>query len=165
MTEPKSLFSIFFSLMFLVFLSATLFADFFKKEDPVKIDFSPAVAAKPGSVIQTHVELYIESGFHVFSNRPEVKGIKPTSVEVGSSEAYQVERIEYPKPESVYSEIFQQNLGFYHGKTIISVYLKLKDGISDKIVVKGAVKYQACSNKVCYAPKSQSFSAIQTVTE
>jgi DsbC/DsbD-like thiol-disulfide interchange protein len=149
----------------LMMLSGTvLFADLFKKEDPVKIELSPASNAKPGSTIETQLEIYIEQGFHLFSNRPGIKGVHPTTVEFEPSKQYQLDRIVYPKAQSVYSEIFQQNLGLYQGKTVILVYLKLHNELSDKVVVKGSLKYQACSDKVCYSPKTQPFTATQRIT-
>jgi DsbC/DsbD-like thiol-disulfide interchange protein len=151
-------------LILVSFLSTTAFTDFFRKEDPVKIEFTPSGTAKPGSVIETQLELYIEHGFHLFSDKPEIKGVRPTSVELDPSDGYQVEKIIFPKPETTYSQVFQKNLGLYKDKAVISVYLKLKDQVSDKVAVKGALKYQACSDKVCYPPKSQSFSMVQAIT-
>jgi DsbC/DsbD-like thiol-disulfide interchange protein len=139
-------------------------ADFFKKEDPVKIELSPAANAKAGSTIETQLELYIEQGYHLFSNKPGIKGVHPTTVEFEPSKQYQLDRIVYPKSESVYSEIFQKNLGLYQGKTVILVYLKLNNESPDKVVVKGTLKYQACSDKVCYSPKTQPFAVTQSIS-
>lgn len=141
--------------------TSVVMADFFRKEDPLKIEFSPSADARAGSLIETQLELYIEHGYHLFSTKPEIKGIKPTTVELAPSKDFHLEKIVYPEPEKVFSEIFQKELALYEGKTVIQVYLKLNDHPSEKIVIKGTLNYQACSDKVCYPPKSQSFSATQ----
>lgn len=152
-------------MVFVVFAaSIPLHADLYKKEEPVKIDFSAGPPAKPGTVTEARLELYIEQGFHVFSNKPEVPGIKPTNVELELSNQFDVEKIEYPKPEPVYSDIFQRKLGFYQGKVAIPIHIRLKNTASDPVLIQGVLKYQACSDKVCYPPKSQPFSATLKIT-
>lgn len=144
--------------------SIPLNADLYKKEEPVKIDFSAGPPAKPGALIEARLELFIEQGFHAFSNKPEVPGIKPTNVELEPSDQFKIEKIEYPKPEPVYSDIFQRKLGLYHGKVAIPIHIRLKNTASDPVLIQGVLKYQACSDKVCYPPKSQPFSAALKIT-
>lgn len=156
---------IWFALFFVVVAASfPLHADLYKKEEPLKIDFSAGPPAKPGTVVQAHLELYIEQGFHAFSNKPEVPGIKPTNVELEHSDQFDVEKIEYPKPEPVYSDIFQRKLGFYQGKVVIPIRIRLKSTASNPVLIQGVLKYQTCSDKVCYPPKSQTFSAAQKIT-
>ncbi len=165
MTNRKFCFLVAAVISFNILQASPLLADFFKKEDPIKIEFSPSAAANPGTLIKTQLELYIEHGYHLFSNKPEIKGIRPTTVELEPSKDFQLEKIAYPEPAKFFSEIFQKQLAFYTGKTVIQVYLKVHDHASEKIAITGTVTYQICSNKVCYPPKLQSFSATQAVSE
>jgi DsbC/DsbD-like thiol-disulfide interchange protein len=144
--------------------SNVLLGDMYRKEEPVKIEFSAAPSASPGSQIETSLELYVEQGYHLFSNKPEVSGIRATVVQLDASDKFDLVKIDYPKPEFVYSEIFQRKLGFYQGKVVIPVHLTLKNNVQDTVSISGKIQFQTCSDKVCFPPKSHPFSAIQKIS-
>jgi DsbC/DsbD-like thiol-disulfide interchange protein len=140
-------------------------ADMYRKEEPVKVEFTPANPSAPGSQIKTQLELYIEQGYHLFSNKPEVPGIKSTVVEIEKSDQFEVEKIVYPNPEPVYSDIFQRKLGLYQGKVVIPIQLRLNTKAKDTVAISGKIQFQTCSDKVCYPPKFHQFSGNQKITE
>jgi Thiol:disulfide interchange protein DsbD, N-terminal len=84
---------------------------------------------------------------------------------VEGSDAFTVDKIEFPKPLEVDSDVFQKKLKLYQDKISIAVFLKLNSGISGEIPVNGTLQFQACSDKLCLPPSKQSFSGKQVVIE
>lgn len=149
----------------LIFLFTGLLQAQFRREPPLKLKFVPASSAKAGEMIQTKVEVEINKGFHIFSEKPEIEGVKPSLLLLEESKAFTVDKIEFPKPVEVYSDVFQKKLNFYRDKVSITVFLKLNAGISSEIPVNGTLQFQACSDKLCLPPSKQPFSGEQVVIE
>jgi DsbC/DsbD-like thiol-disulfide interchange protein len=134
------------------------------RPEPVKLRFVPADAAKPGAVVEIKVDMEVTHGWHTFSDKPEVPGIIATQLILDPSEAFTVERIDYPKPVAVYSDVFKKNLNFIEGQASITVALKLSEKAAGEVPVKGLLKFQACSDTLCLPPAKLPITGAQKVT-
>ena len=148
--------------LLILFVAGLLQAQF-RRDPPLKLKFVPASGAKAGEMIEAKVEVDINKDFHIFSEKPEIEGVKPSRLLVEESGAFTVDKIEFPKPVEVYSDVFQKKLNFYQDKISITVFLKLNPGISGEIPVNGTLQFQACSDKLCLPPSKQPFSGKQVV--
>lgn len=134
------------------------------KEEPVKLAYVPVAHAKAGEEIQPTVTVQIKKGWHLFSQQPEVPGIKPTKLTV-ASQAADVVKIQFPKPEKAYSSIFEKQITFYQDTVTIPVVLKVKPGTSGSIKIDGQLEFQACSESLCMPPAKKKFSGEQKLLE
>ena len=148
------------ALIFLFIYSASA-VSIRRPPQPVKLKFLPAETAPVGSAIEAKLEIEIDDGWHIFSEKPEIEGIKATQVSLDPSDAYSVLKITFPKPVAVRSPIFQKDLNFYQNKVTISMLLKAE--VAGEIPVKGTLAFQACSDKLCLPPAKQVFSGIQVI--
>ena len=114
------------------------------------------VAGKRGSAVQAKIPVTVKDGYHVNSNKPSEEYLIPLSLTWTSTGALEGGTVTYPKPAM---QVFE----FSEGKPI-SVYVgnielvaNFKVGASAPAgqgIATGKLKYQACSNKACYPPKS-----------
>lgn len=147
------------SLLLIAFLS---YADMMKRENPVKATLITSHSAKPGSTVEAKVDIEIQKDWHLFSEKPEVPGISPTQIVIEPSDAFTVEQVTFPKPNPVYSDVFEKTLSFYEGQISIPVKIKIKPGAKGEVQLKGFLKYQSCSNTLCLPPsKIQLFSTVK----
>lgn len=149
--------------MLILSVSTISSAQLIKPEEPVRIFFHAATSAQPGNTIEARIEVEIKPGWHLFSQKPEIRGITPTQVKLEPPKGYTVEKILFPKPEAVFSEVFGKNLNLYQEKLTITLVMKINPDASGKLPVAGSLKYQACSDQVCRPPITQKFSGVQTV--
>jgi DsbC/DsbD-like thiol-disulfide interchange protein len=144
-------------------LSAIASAQLIKPESPVKITLQPATEAESGKTIEAKLNLEIKPNWHLFSEKPEISGITATQIHIEPSDHFTLEKVIFPKPQSVYSDVFAKNLNLYQGKVALTLVLKLHANFSGEIPIKGSIKYQACSDALCLPPKSENFEGSQTV--
>lgn len=135
------------------------------KPEPVKPRLISAETAKPGQTVELKLDLEIGSEWHMFSDKPEVPGVTATQLILDPSDRFTVDKIVYPKPTPVYSDVFKKNLNFYVDQVTISVFLKLSANASGEIPVKGLLKFQACSDTLCLPPGKLPVSGAQKVTQ
>ncbi|HJZ97502.1 MAG TPA: protein-disulfide reductase DsbD domain-containing protein [Candidatus Solibacter sp.] len=114
------------------------------------------VAGKRGAAVQTKIPVTVKEGYHVNSNKPSEEYLIPLALTWTSTGALEGGTVTYPKPAM---QVFE----FSEGKPI-SVYVgsielvaNFKVGANAPAgpgVAAGKLKYQACSNKACYPPKT-----------
>jgi DsbC/DsbD-like thiol-disulfide interchange protein len=133
-----------------------------EREEPVKITYQ--AASQPpvaGQEFRAEVTIEIKKGWHIFSQKPEVKGIKPTKLSIDDSSPAHILGIHFPPPEKSYSEIFEKEVTFYQGKVPIEVRLKIDSDAGDQVNIEGELEYQACSGSLCLPPARKKFSGQQ----
>jgi hypothetical protein len=147
--------------IFIVLSAGFVFAQLVKPEDPVKIVFLPAKTAVSGQSAEARVEIEIKKDWHLFSEKPEIRGVLATKLEFEPSKLFTVEKISFPKPDAIYSDVFGKTLNFYQNKVSVILALKILENAKGEVPVEGTLKYQTCSNTLCLPPKTQKFSGIQ----
>lgn len=110
--------------------------------------------ARGGSVRGT-ITLSIPGGLHVNSNRPSLENLIPTTVRVSAAGA-KVSRVTYPRGRNRKFQFSETLLNVYEGTVSFSFNLTVPPNFRGNVVrVRAVVRYQACTNEVCYPPRDK----------
>lgn len=110
--------------------------------------------ARGGSVKGT-VTLSIPGGLHVNSNRPSLENLIPTTVRVSAVGA-KVSAVSYPRGRNRKFQFSESLLNVYEGTVSFSFNLSVPASFKGNVVrVRAVVRYQACTDEVCYPPRSK----------
>jgi len=114
------------------------------------------VAGKRNATVQSKIPVSVKEGYHVNSNTPSEEYLIPLKLTWTATGALEGGTVTYPKP-------LQEKFDFSEGKPI-SVYMGNFELVANfKVaasapagpgIAAGKLKYQACSNKACYPPKT-----------
>ena len=151
----------YYLLLLMLLIGAFVFAA--KPENPVKINLIPAEKAHANESATLRLHIEIQKGWHIFSEHPEIQGVTATHIELEPSDAFIVEKIEFPKPVPTHSDVFQKTLGFYTSSVDAQIQIKIKAGTSGDVPIKGTLQYQSCSDQLCMPPAKLPFSATQPI--
>ncbi|MGI8788474.1 MAG: protein-disulfide reductase DsbD domain-containing protein [Pyrinomonadaceae bacterium] len=112
-------------------------------------------AVKRGGAVRGTIVLDIPGGLHVNSNRPSGENLIPTVVQVSATGA-RVGAVSYPRGKNRRFEFSEDTLNVYEGRTAFNFNLTVPAKFKGNAVkVRAVVRYQACTNEVCYPPKSK----------
>jgi thiol:disulfide interchange protein len=108
-----------------------------------------------GKASRATVVLSIPGGLHVNSSRPGSEYQIPTSVRATASGA-RVGAVTYPRGVDRKFAFSEGTINVYQGRTAFWFNVTVPAGFKgNSISVRIAVKYQACSEEVCYPPKTK----------
>lgn len=118
--------------------------------------FSGSVGAvKRGGSAKGTVVMNIPGGLHVNSNRPNSEYAIPTVVRISANGA-KIGGIGYPRGRNRKFGFSEDTFNVYEGRSAFSFNLTVPANFKGNIVkVNVAIKYQACTNEVCYPPKTK----------
>lgn len=116
--------------------------------------------AQQGGSFQAAVVLDIPSGLHVNANKPLGKYAVPTVVKVDAPRGFRITPVNYPRG-SVRTFSFggaeATRIAVYEGRTIfrfnVSVPANQPFGVEN---VRVSVRFQSCTDEVCYPPATRS---------
>ncbi len=112
------------------------------------------LAARRGSEAQVPLRLVIRSGYHINSNTPAEEYLIPTALNWESA-PLTVLGVSFPKAESVQYEFSEKPLLVYSGVvTVVSRFAIPSGASSGTTTLKGKLRYQACTDKMCLAPRT-----------
>ena len=115
---------------------------------------SIGTVARGGSVKGT-VTLSIPGGLHVNSNRPNSQYAIPTSIRISAVGA-KTGAITYPRGRNRKFQFSEDTLNVYEGTVAFSFNLTVPASFKGNAVkVRAVVRYQACTDEVCYPPRSK----------
>jgi len=123
-------------------------------------------ALQPGQNAALAVVVDIQPGLHIQSHEPLDEASKPNAFTVQMKPDARIEFLQpiYPEPKI---EDFPAlgRLSVYTGRVIVYVPIRVKaDAAAGEVVLQGTVSWQACSDKVCFAPqKDQPFSLTSQI--
>jgi hypothetical protein len=115
------------------------------------------VVGKRNAVAQVQIPLVVKEGYHVNSNKPTEEYLIPLKLTWTSTGALEGGEITYPKPLLEKFEFSEPDkpLSVYMGKFDLVAKFKIAaNAPAGPGVASGKLKYQACSNKACYPPKT-----------
>ncbi len=119
---------------------------------------------KPGVATRGTVVLNIPGGLHVNSSRPGSEYAIPTSVRVTSSGGVRVGAVSYPRGKNRKFGFSEDTINVYEGRTRFSFNVTVPKNYRNMAVkVNVTVRYQACTDEVCYPPKSKKLTLTATV--
>lgn len=110
---------------------------------------------KRGGSIRGSIVMDIPGGTHVNSNRPNSEYAIPTVVRISAVGA-KIGAIGYPRGKSRKFDFSEDAINVYEGRTTFSFNLSVPANFKGNVVkIRAVIKYQACTEQVCYPPKSK----------
>lgn len=108
-----------------------------------------------GSSARGVISIAIPAGLHVNSNRPSSQYAIATTVKL-SGQGVRVGAVNYPRGRDRKFEFSDTALNVYEGTVRFPFSITVPSGFKGDVVrLRATVRYQACTNEVCYPPKSK----------
>ena len=120
----------------------------------------PAKPVEPGGLFSVSVRIVPNPGIHVYA--PGNPDNIPVSVSVMPQAGLTTEPPKFPKAEDFFFGPTAENLKVYTKPFVVTVPMKLGSAATrdaHEVTVAGAVRYQACDDRVCFPPQSAPFEA------
>jgi len=112
-------------------------------------------AVKRGGSVRGTIVMSIPGNLHVNSNRPNSEYAIATVVRVSATGA-KVGAINYPRGKNRKFAFSEDTINVYEGRTAFNFNLTVPANFKGNVVrVRAVVRYQACTDEVCYAPTSK----------
>ncbi len=109
-----------------------------------------------GTAAKATVTLTIPGGLHVNSSRPNGEYAIATTVRPSAAAGVKVGAVNYPKGTDRKFEFSEKALNVYEGRVNFTFPVTASSTFRGReVVVSVTVRYQACTNEVCYSPKTK----------
>ncbi len=112
-------------------------------------------AVKRGSSTRGKIVMAIPGGLHANSNRPGSEYAIPTVIKV-SADGAKVGSVVYPRGKNRKLAFSEETINVYEGRAYfffnVAVPAKFKGSV---VKIPVTVRYQACTDEVCYPPKNK----------
>jgi thiol:disulfide interchange protein len=116
-----------------------------------------------GRAATAMVTLDIPSELHTNSNQPSKPELIPTTIKVTAKD-FAVSAIKYPAGHDRKFEYDDKPLNVYEGKVNFTFQLTVPSSYRNKeISVDVDVRYQACTDEVCYPPKTKTITLTAAI--
>ncbi len=113
------------------------------------------VAAKRNSSVQVKIPCVVQDGFHVNSNTPTEEYLIPLKLTWTATGALEAGAVVYPKPEMEKYEFSDKPISVLTGKfDVVANFKVAANAQAGPGMATGKLRYQACSNRACYQPKT-----------
>jgi cytochrome c biogenesis DsbD-like protein len=112
------------------------------------------VGGKPGGKLALYVDITPKPGIHVYA--PGAKDYIAVSLKLNPRQDFKTGRATFPKSEDMFFEPLNEHVPVYQKLFRITQDISLAKSIAagSTITVDGTLSFQACDDKVCYAPES-----------
>jgi hypothetical protein len=112
-------------------------------------------AVERGGTARGTIVMDIPGGLHVNSNRPNSEYAIPTTVRVSATGA-RVAGVAYPRGKSRRFQFSEEAINVYEGRTVFNFNVRVPANFKGNAVkVRAVIRYQACTDEVCYPPKNK----------
>jgi DsbC/DsbD-like thiol-disulfide interchange protein len=114
------------------------------------------VTVSPGGASRFTVTFHISQGFHINSNKPYSDLLIPTEIKLTPPTELMITNVRYPAGEDIsLAAMPEEKLNVYSGTVTLSGQLRAARNASrGTFRVHGQLKYQACSDRQCFPPKT-----------
>lgn len=152
----KTLFTTIFSLAFVFLLGSVANA----QTVPVSGNLGTVTR---GGTTRGSIVLNIPGHLHVNSNRPNSEYAIPTTVSLSATGA-KVSGAIYPRGKNKKFSFSEDTINIYEGRTVINFNVTVpKNYRGNTVRVRAVVKYQACTDEVCYRPMTKTINLTARV--
>jgi DsbC/DsbD-like thiol-disulfide interchange protein len=112
---------------------------------------------RPGDRLEMAIILDIAEGYHINSHEPSEEFLIPTRVTIEAPPTLQVGSAKYPRPElRSYPFAPDKRLSVYEKRAVVKLPLRVKPTTAPgAYTLKAKIRYQPCSEKVCYPPTTR----------
>jgi DsbC/DsbD-like thiol-disulfide interchange protein len=115
----------------------------------------PKVSGKRGAAVQAKIPMSVKPGFHVNSNTPADEYLIPLKLTWKSTGALEGGQIAYPKPSLEKYEFSEKPLSVFTGNfDVVASFKVAANATAGPGVAVGQLRYQACSDRACFPPKT-----------
>ena len=111
---------------------------------------SPHRPAAPGARVSLWIDVTPKPSMHVYA--PEQKDFIPISLRLERHAAVSPQDARFPKAETIFSAASQDTQRVYRKPFRIVQDVTIGGAAGGTLTVKGALRYQACDDAICYAP-------------
>lgn len=116
-----------------------------------------------GTPARATVYLSVPAGLHVNSSRPSGEYMIATRVTVTARGA-KIGHVVYPRGHDRKFDFSEHPINVYEGRVAFTFPVTVPTGYQGtSVAVRVAVKYQACSNEACFAPKTKNLTLTARV--
>lgn len=135
-------------------------AAFFQSDNIGINGFYAVNRAQRGRTVAAAVVLDIPRGYHVNANRPLGKYAVATTVNVDAPRGVRVSAVSYPRGVVRNLRFAQgERLAVYEGRTLLRFYITFPADFPQGVAqVRARVRFQACTDEVCYPPATRNLS-------
>jgi Disulphide bond corrector protein DsbC len=113
------------------------------------------VAGKRNAAVQVKIPLTVKEGYHVNSNKPSEEYLIPLKLTWTALGALEGGTVTYPKPMLEKYEFSETPLSVYTGGfDLVANFKVAANAPAGPGAATGKLRYQACSNRACYPPKT-----------
>lgn len=114
--------------------------------------------------MQVSIPITVRQGYHVNSNTPSEDYLVPLKLTWTSTGALEPEAVNFPKPTIEKYQFAEMPLSVFTGSFNLSAHFKVKpDASRGPGAATGKLRYQACSNIACYAPKTVDVTVVYQI--
>lgn len=118
----------------------------------------PGGTVTKGKATRANVLLVIPGGLHVNSNRPDSEYAIATTVRASASGA-KVGAVSYPRGKDRKFQFSENLINVYEGRVLFTFPVTVPANYrGSTIKLDVSVRYQACTDEVCYPPKTKTVS-------
>lgn len=116
-----------------------------------------------GGSARGSIVLNIPGGLHVNSNRPNSEFAIPTTVTLTATGG-SVSGVTYPRGKNRKFQFSSDTINVYEGRVVFPFTVRVPAGYRGRTVtVRAAVRYQACTDEVCYPPRTRNLTITARV--
>ena len=123
----------------------------------IPADVTPLVesdAVHAGGDVRLALQVGLPDGLHVQSNKPRDPLLIATELTVDPPPGVSVSEIVFPAPVDLNQTGADQPLAVFEQRFLIGVRVALSATTTGELVVPAKLRYQACNDKMCFAPTS-----------
>ena len=112
-------------------------------------------AGKRNAALQVKIPVVVKEGYHVNSNQPSEEYLIPLKLTWTQMGALEGGTVTYPKPALEKYEFSEQPLSVYTGSfDLVANFKVAPNAPAGPGAATGKLRYQACSNRACFPPKT-----------
>ena len=116
-----------------------------------------AEGVQAGTTVRAAIRVRLPEGLHTNANKPRDPLLIPIVLTVDPPAGVSVEEIVYPEPTDLAQQGIEELLAVYEQEFLIGVVLTTASDVPlGALVVPASLRYQACDERVCYAPTTVS---------
>jgi thiol:disulfide interchange protein DsbD len=120
-----------------------------------RAEVTPAVeaAVSAGSPVRLALRVVLPEGLHVQSDQPRDPSLIPTVLSIEPPTGISVQSLTYPSPTDFTLEGQTEPLAVFGHDFVVGARILVASGVADgEVVIPGRLRYQACDDRVCFAP-------------
>lgn len=118
---------------------------------------------KRGGTETGQIVMSIPGGLHVNSNRPNSEYAIPTTVRL-SGAGLRLGAVVYPRGKNRKFEFSESTINVYEGRVTFTFKVTVPANFKGNTIrVRAVVRYQACTDEVCYPPKTKTITLTARV--